>query len=678
MNHNGNAPRCAMAIFAAFLLAAPRAHAMTILVGSSADDDGANCTLRQAIDSLNAQTLDADCESANEDAFGSNDTVDLSLLALFPGPIEIDPSAVFNIQQSMSLVGPGADVLTLSGSTLFAVPAGSAASYFNVSGLTMTGAAAAPAIQAVNAQTDISITDSLLTGNNAAIVETSGSLTLVRSAVTGNTADTLLSASHTVKLINSTISGNQVSGSLILSTADSVVENSTLIEDSGALVFDTAQPVNLHNSIVIADGAVCSGSAGAGSLPSDVFVSDASCGTGLHAGIDPALLDLQPLAANGGPSQTIALGAGSLAIGAGDSAICANDDVADMDQRGYERGSAACDAGAYEYAGVRPSIKLPRNLQFASTPIGFIDFRFFKIRNTGAVPLRVKSFDIDGPQAGNFLELGDTCLGASVSPGSYCQVLVAFFPCELGAASARLKVVSEATPRPRMVRLSGTGLLPPPENLQASQGAGKVSLGWSAVDGAASYNVYLQSGTDSPVLALTGVTATSADVSGLTAGKTYCLMVVAVAGDGTEGGPAFVEVRLPKIPTVSIAFDKTSVYTGAPAVLSFSSADRSSATTCDSSGTWHGSRRTSGKQTISRDRAGTYTYTLTCSNSSGSDTQSASLTVTDPPPTLSFSSYSLNFVARPVGTRSSTTTVTIYNRGDALQTINNALVLGGA
>jgi hypothetical protein len=60
---------------------------------------------------------------------------------------------------------------------------------------------------------------------------------------------------------------------------------------------------------------------------------------------------------NGGPTQTLALLAGSAAIDAADFAICAAAPVNQRDQRGYIRPYGAhCDSGAYEVGGV-PEVK---------------------------------------------------------------------------------------------------------------------------------------------------------------------------------------------------------------------------------------------------------------------------------------------------------------------------------
>lgn len=64
---------------------------------------------------------------------------------------------------------------------------------------------------------------------------------------------------------------------------------------------------------------------------------------------------LMPLAFNGGPTQTMALAAGSPAIDKGNNAVCAAAPVANRDQRNVFRpldgdgnGSKICDIGAFE------------------------------------------------------------------------------------------------------------------------------------------------------------------------------------------------------------------------------------------------------------------------------------------------------------------------------------------
>ena len=65
-------------------------------------------------------------------------------------------------------------------------------------------------------------------------------------------------------------------------------------------------------------------------------------GTGDVSGRDPLL---GPLADNGGPTQTLAIGPGSPAIGAGDGAVCF---PGATDQRGVARTTTTCTIGAYE------------------------------------------------------------------------------------------------------------------------------------------------------------------------------------------------------------------------------------------------------------------------------------------------------------------------------------------
>jgi hypothetical protein len=87
--------------------------------------------------------------------------------------------------------------------------------------------------------------------------------------------------------------------------------------------------------------------------------SDGSCGlTAASGSISAGHADLSPPAANGGPTMTEALQAGSQAIGLGVAVTCEQltgpDGAPDTDQRGQARNSQArdvCDSGAYDTGG---------------------------------------------------------------------------------------------------------------------------------------------------------------------------------------------------------------------------------------------------------------------------------------------------------------------------------------
>jgi hypothetical protein len=85
-----------------------------------------------------------------------------------------------------------------------------------------------------------------------------------------------------------------------------------------------------------------------------------SCGETIPS-LDP-VLDPAGLKDNGGPTQTIALLAGSPAIDGGDPEVCANPPVNGLDQRGYMRpgtGYASCSIGAFEYNSSGPPPATP-------------------------------------------------------------------------------------------------------------------------------------------------------------------------------------------------------------------------------------------------------------------------------------------------------------------------------
>jgi len=101
-------------------------------------------------------------------------------------------------------------------------------------------------------------------------------------------------------------------------------------------------------------GALTDGPGGHNLLGNNVGCSGLTNGVNgdqVGAGASPIDPRLVPLANNGGPTQTMALLAGSPAIGAGDTTTCEQAPINDLDQRGVPRNAAlrrACDIGAYD------------------------------------------------------------------------------------------------------------------------------------------------------------------------------------------------------------------------------------------------------------------------------------------------------------------------------------------
>jgi len=83
------------------------------------------------------------------------------------------------------------------------------------------------------------------------------------------------------------------------------------------------------------------------------------------------------------------------------------------------------------------------------------------IENTGNIDLSLGTLAIDGPDAGDFALLADTCSGQTLPPGTNCSYQVQFSPGEAGARSAEVTIPSNAPTSPDRVALSGTGLALP-------------------------------------------------------------------------------------------------------------------------------------------------------------------------------------------------------------------------
>ncbi|HUZ00254.1 MAG TPA: choice-of-anchor Q domain-containing protein, partial [Thermomicrobiaceae bacterium] len=191
----------------------------------------------------------------------------------------------------------------------------------------------------------VTLTESTVRGNSSEGV-VAYSLTMTNSTVTGNGGNGIAGFTDTVT--NSTLSGNGGYGVVAnhLTMTNGTISGNGL----GAIVVENSPTVDA----TIFDGNG-NENCGAGSPPADQgynLSTDSSCGfsaTGSQNNVTPAQLNLQPLANNGGPTQTQALGPGSIALdaiplNAGSCAVGAT-----TDQRGVARPQGpGCDVGAYE------------------------------------------------------------------------------------------------------------------------------------------------------------------------------------------------------------------------------------------------------------------------------------------------------------------------------------------
>jgi len=176
------------------------------------------------------------------------------------------------------------------------------------------------------------------------------SVTLMNSAVLNNAGRIggILLVSGTLTLTNSTVSNNagaRVGGIHLQDTV--ILTNSTVSGNNSGEDGDIYSPgdfptLTVTNSIVDGD---CSGFYIMLSNGYNIESPGDTCGfdqTGDQSGVSAVLLDLQPLASNGGPTQTHAITTDSAGFNAGTCEV-------DEDQRGVTRPQGpACDVGAFE------------------------------------------------------------------------------------------------------------------------------------------------------------------------------------------------------------------------------------------------------------------------------------------------------------------------------------------
>ncbi len=382
----------------------------TIVVSASADTTSNNgtCTLREAIAAANGNS--ASGSSAGECAAGTGVSSD-SITFHNVSTVNLT-SALPDITSDMVISGPGTAALTVQRSSgtfgLFTVT--SAANDVTMEGFTIANGNTAPGNDGGGIINDGTLTLNLIRlennsaqfGDGGAVYNT-GSLNMNQSTVTGSAADdgggianvdggqltvrsstfenndandngaAIFNRDSTLNVYNSTLSANTAAGDgggLYTDDGSINVVNSTLYENSannGGGIYNRAT-MSLRNTIVAGStsGGDCRNvltiATNLNNLIEDgVLVASGGCSTTSQQR-DPLL---EPLADNGGPTETHALIPGSPAMDAGNLAACENEQTIDsVDQRGVARpqdgdadGDSQCDIGSFEYD--LPLIGLP-------------------------------------------------------------------------------------------------------------------------------------------------------------------------------------------------------------------------------------------------------------------------------------------------------------------------------
>ena len=372
-----------------------------------ANTPGDQCTLRAAIEEANAL---ATCGPINIDATGVTGQIDLG-------------TALPAIDHDVNINGPGVGTLAVQRSTAPATPD------FRIFQINTGKTVAIDALTIANGKLSanseagggllnlgtLTLTNSTVSGNQinnstsfqwgGGIYNTlDGTLTIINSTVSGNSVTGpdargggIFSNSGTVTIINSTLSGNTATGvgpgttlssggGLRVQTGTATITNSTVSGNSatggsgttkqGGGIFNNSI-LNIRNTIIALNtsdtGVDISGAAT--SLGHNLIGNTTGAtvapqpGDKFDANASP--LNLGALANNGGPTQTMALGSGSVAIDTGDDCVvdaghCSDANLPQLttDQRGtgFPRQSGVhVDIGAYEKV-----IASPGTLQFSA------------------------------------------------------------------------------------------------------------------------------------------------------------------------------------------------------------------------------------------------------------------------------------------------------------------------
>jgi hypothetical protein len=352
----------------------------------------------------------------------------------------------------------------------------------------------------------------------------------------------------------------------------------------------------------------------------------------------------------------------------------------------------------------------PNSLTFASQPLNTTSvYQTVTLSNTGTAPLNVNSVAITGAFALN----NNTC-GSSVAAGASCTIQVTFTPTVTGTSTGTLTVADSASGSPRVVSLTGNGIVPvttvtftPSLLTYTTQNTGTTSTAQTVT----------LTNTGSATLTVISVTTTGDFAQTNTCGTSVaagakCTIAVTFSptADGTRTGLLTIGDNATNSPQIvsltGTGFTPTPVVVLTPPSLTF---------TTQNTGT------TSTAQTVTLKNTGTLALTLTSILASGdftqtntcgtsvsinasctisvtfkptaSGTRTGAITLTDnakdspqtviltgtaitPAPVVSLSPGLLTFTAQNVGSTATAKSVALSNTGNAALTLTSIVASG--
>lgn len=419
-----------------------KAFANSIVVNTNADNSTAGdklCTLREAINNANlhSDTTGGDCTAGS-----GTDTITFDGTVFSTAKTITLTGALPSITGTLTIDGPGANLLTVDGAGSFRPFYVTSGADLTLDNLTISNGSSGTGGGIYNNGGTLTVTNVTLLGNSAAapagtvaqgggIYNGGGTVTVTNTTLSGNTVTAaggipgavysggggICNNGGTLKVINTTLSGNSAStsspvfpvygGGIYNDGGTMTVTNTTLsgnsADNSGGGIYNN-DTLNLNNSIVAnSTGGDCVNSGSGTTNAQNSLIEDGlNCVNGTGSNnlmVNPML---GTLADNGGPTETMALQAGSQAIDAGDNslAVDAGSTQLTTDQRGagYARIiDGKVDMGAYEFSEA-PNITSADNTTFTfgsngSFTVTTTGFPTPALSETGNLPVGVTLTD---------------------------------------------------------------------------------------------------------------------------------------------------------------------------------------------------------------------------------------------------------------------------------------------